>query len=601
MDNGFLLALTVGPVQEFIAAARRTRDLWLGSKLLSDICQATALSVHQQQGELIFPHPSIIAPPATSTPTNRAGAVANVILARLAGEADPAEVARVAKNAAYQGWRRYAEELMDDKHLAASVDPLLWQQQKDDVIECYSAWVPLDRSYADARARVMQLLLHGRKSCRNFMAASGVAGIPKSSLDGRRESVLVRHPSSLLKHNVAPSPQFPLADGEELDVVGVVKRAAKGYQAYPSVARVAADPWLRKLEALDPSRLAALNHECARLHEVEALNRVNNHPHYAYFPFDGTAVFPTRYESMAKEAGVSKDDFAALAALLNKITAKNRGLGQPDPYLALIAADGDRLGQAIAKIDSVATHREFSRALAGFALSVESLVHQHQGVCVYAGGDDVLAMVPVDKALACARALRDAFIAATEPVGLATPLTLSVGVAIGHCMEPLEDLLNYARAAEKFAKVGYTDRDTTPGDRADKTRNGLAVSVHPRSGPGVKVREPWQDTANALDKRLNEWAGYFRNNLLPTKLPYDLKQLALAHGALSCAEALQADILLLLKRKQVEKTLRVHLVTKTASIRTTNDVLRLASEMLVAQKIADARVLQPEPSAHTEV
>jgi CRISPR-associated protein Cmr2 len=32
-----LLQLSVGPVQELIAAAQRTRDLWFGSFLLSEI------------------------------------------------------------------------------------------------------------------------------------------------------------------------------------------------------------------------------------------------------------------------------------------------------------------------------------------------------------------------------------------------------------------------------------------------------------------------------------------------------------------------------------------------------------------------------------
>ena len=40
-----LLQIAIGPVQEFIAAARRTRDLWFGSYLLSEISKAAALSV----------------------------------------------------------------------------------------------------------------------------------------------------------------------------------------------------------------------------------------------------------------------------------------------------------------------------------------------------------------------------------------------------------------------------------------------------------------------------------------------------------------------------------------------------------------------------
>ena len=43
----YLLALSLGPVQEFIAAARKTRDLWFGSELLSGAARAAALSLHQ--------------------------------------------------------------------------------------------------------------------------------------------------------------------------------------------------------------------------------------------------------------------------------------------------------------------------------------------------------------------------------------------------------------------------------------------------------------------------------------------------------------------------------------------------------------------------
>ncbi|MCC6552844.1 MAG: hypothetical protein IT372_07450, partial [Polyangiaceae bacterium] len=40
--SAHLLIVTLGPVQEFIAQARRTRDLWFGSHLLSEISRAAA-------------------------------------------------------------------------------------------------------------------------------------------------------------------------------------------------------------------------------------------------------------------------------------------------------------------------------------------------------------------------------------------------------------------------------------------------------------------------------------------------------------------------------------------------------------------------------
>lgn len=37
-----LLQIVLGPVQEFIAQARRTRDLWYGSHLLYEVSRAAA-------------------------------------------------------------------------------------------------------------------------------------------------------------------------------------------------------------------------------------------------------------------------------------------------------------------------------------------------------------------------------------------------------------------------------------------------------------------------------------------------------------------------------------------------------------------------------
>ncbi len=72
-----LLAISVGPVQEFIAAARRTRDLWFGSYLLSEVSKAVARSVQDAGGTLIFPHPD------SDLKVGSKMNVANVIVAKI--------------------------------------------------------------------------------------------------------------------------------------------------------------------------------------------------------------------------------------------------------------------------------------------------------------------------------------------------------------------------------------------------------------------------------------------------------------------------------------------------------------------------------------
>ena len=180
-----LLAISLGPVQGFIASARRTRDLWCGSYLLSEVSKAAAKAVHDvahaHGGGLIFPAPSHLGDLAPASPQH----VANLILAELR-DADPATVAQAAKEAARSHWRQVADAVCHDHR--GVIDREIWADQVHDVIEFYAAWAPLADDYPAARRHVLRLL-GGRKSCRDFLPAKGRAGVPKSA-DGLRESVL---------------------------------------------------------------------------------------------------------------------------------------------------------------------------------------------------------------------------------------------------------------------------------------------------------------------------------------------------------------------------------------------------------------------------
>jgi CRISPR/Cas system CMR-associated protein Cmr5 small subunit len=73
-----LLQISIGPVQDFISAARRTRDLWFGSYLLSEISKAAAKAVKNGGGRLIFPNLDGMSPKEIDSEECN---VANVILA----------------------------------------------------------------------------------------------------------------------------------------------------------------------------------------------------------------------------------------------------------------------------------------------------------------------------------------------------------------------------------------------------------------------------------------------------------------------------------------------------------------------------------------
>ncbi|WP_239381879.1 type III-B CRISPR-associated protein Cas10/Cmr2, partial [Frankia sp. CIT1] len=54
MADGYVM-LTLGGVQEFIAASRRTADLWTASRLMSRLCQVAVRGVTDGNGEPVLP------------------------------------------------------------------------------------------------------------------------------------------------------------------------------------------------------------------------------------------------------------------------------------------------------------------------------------------------------------------------------------------------------------------------------------------------------------------------------------------------------------------------------------------------------------------
>lgn len=547
-----LLAIAVGPVQEFIAAARRTRDLWFGSYLLSEISRAVAKSVEASGGKLVFPASS------------DAGNVANVIIAEVP-TGEPREAAAEAKQAAHQRWRDFA----DQTHREASdvIRKDIWDDQVSDVVEFYAAWVSYlnPRDYPQTRKRLMRLLA-GRKSCRNFRPAKGRAGVPKSSLDGQRESVLIDPACQPWPERFRA--QLRIREGEQLDVVGLVKRVAGGNRPYPSVARVAADPWVRGVR--DNPIFTELTNACRKL-PPNILHRLNEQEFSQYndFPFEGTAVYISRHHEWGEE--IDNEDRIHIDSIRDTLER----LPAPNPYLAILVADGDRMGAAISALTSADKNREFSITLAEFAEHARTIVNNHNGVLVYAGGDDVLALLPVDKCLHCARALHDTF---GERLAKYGHLTLSVGIAIGHFMENLEDLLDYGRAAEKVAK--------------NPDRDGLAVHLHKRGGASIGVRARWSE-APGLDHRLETFANLMNNGIIPTKLPYELRAMAQLYESPAWAEnadaAIQQDLYRLIAKKtsQGSDTVR-QAMSEFIKDMNSDKLMTLAHELLVARQIATA-------------
>jgi len=557
--TAYLYILSIGPVQDFIAAARRTRDLWLGSHLLSEISKAAAKKIVAEGGLLIFPNfkKEKLEPSCSPDAPN----VANIILAELPAGKDPSNVNKRVKAAAQDEWEQYAKgaKFLAENLSKEFVDDNIWNEQVGDVLEFYSAWTPMPEKkedYPKARTRLMGLLA-GRKSIRNFLQAQGHAQIPKSSLDGARESVIQK--DSNIPKDLAL--KMRLQAGEELCAVGLTKRLGgwraedmangeKKLAAFPSVVRVALDPWIRGLRQSGDDAIEVLD-------EIMEICKSNDNiaagtgEHYANFPFDGQVLHLSRITSMMKVpekrpdhkkgwklylSPQDRNDLQKIKVLVEQLQKKNDseigtkyfGLGEPERYYAILVADGDRMGKVISTRIDKDEHLSFSAKLSEFADKARKIVKKHNGCMVYSGGDDVLAFLPLDCCLQAARELHDYFGDLLKDFKVkdgrdiedskGKSPTLSVGIAIGHSMEPLEDLLKFGRDAEKAAKGGKS---------IDDERDGLSIHLYPRSGSPIKIREKWRpEGKDGLDERLLMWAEMHCNDELPDSAGYDMHELA---------------------------------------------------------------------------
>lgn len=606
----YLVSIAIGPVQEFIASARRSRDLWFGSWLLSELSKAAAKQIGK--GNLIFPSVSSEADLEPNSEFN----VINKLLAQIETD-DPIQFARQIEDAVKDRLRAIRKQAWERLNGNKYFEKTNAELQVDDLIEFFWAAVPYHPdnpgNYKSARDRV-EALLAARKTTRNFSAASwGQTGVPKSSLDGLRESVIredaYKQSEEMLRRTYGVRP------GERLCGVGLLKRLGKRHDddSFFSTSHVAALPLLERLKT-DAQREAVQKYLGQLwqlgLDEKKDLNEVPLPPsksaHPVYGRRDGHLLFEERlrdYFPTKEKPDEKKKAEAALRELLKNAFDNQR----PIPYYALLLADGDQMGAAIEKITDPARHRDLSQKLSEFAGSVRAIVENrpedavpgHQGSLVYVGGDDVLAFAPLHRVLDCARKLSDEFKEKLKEFNDAgrSP-TLSVGIAIAHCLDPLSDTLDLARSAEKEAKK-------LPG------KDALCLKVSKRGGSVTTVVGKW----GKLDERLRWFIELHRADDVPDSAAYELRQLAIDLKHFSPENkraAIPKEVNRILKRKRARRGkhelaagVRENLVAGlqedlTADVGDKNDPLRqLADELIVARLLADA-LNQAEPKKANE-
>lgn len=550
---------SLGPVQGFVAQARRTRDLLVGSFLLSYLSASAMAEVIKRGGEVIFPY---IHPQGKSLNVNdplvRAildrdlglrndtgqknelpygpfiGSVPNRFQVRLPERVHP----NMLKDAVMQAWHRIAEAVwrryVEPVAMLGEGTKDIWVRQVNGFWEIM--WAVGDDRVLDRRKnwRFHVPTAESGEKCmliHYLQELSGYTGVRQKE---KRDAFW-----KALRERLSP---LDLGERERLSAVGLVKRLfphvaeeAIGWRFpeqalyVPSTVYLAAVPWLVKVseatvedQTSSRERDSVENKSSSRewsarisafMKAVEALGvrtvreysasvRVirelqDRDPYLKRFlSLNGNYFYaellqnPRLWMEFAPDPDLSINELTAQLLEIEKALkelVENIGFS-PRPFYAVLLMDGDRMGVLRRSYGPV----KVAQALASFTNKVERIVDEHNGVLVYAGGDDVLALFPMTYVLRAAQELRRTYQCAFgEGYGLPT---ISAAVLYVHHHIPLQAVIREVhRLLDEVAK--------------DETgRDSLAVGVWKQSGRTVTWSAPWNEvlTPDGENTRLEQ-------------------------------------------------------------------------------------------------
>lgn len=460
----YLFICTISPVQSFIAQARKTQDLYAGSRILSELTQAgiTAFGEHH----VIFPNPT-----NDSKPNRFLGKVENCDNLEALGKKVENAIREKFKNLAYQALKSAGKE--HDK-------PKTFDTQIENHLEIFWIFEQIETTYKDAYEKIEQNL-GAIKNVRAFeqMPEQG----RKCSLDGERNALFFGWNEDDKGKKSKPKfisneakPVHDMKAGEGLSAVSLTKRfysnLDKKNSSFPSTAHVALMQMLSTVwKTTDGLQALALYKD----------EFIGTH-------FDEQLF----YEENLTEDYFKKHQLRNLIDKLPTIKKKYQDLNNIvkrynfkfDKYYALLCFDGDNMGKILSgellqdkeNTDFEAYQKELSTLLGKYAEWAKNYLTYPKGEAVYVGGDDFLGFVNLYHLFDVLKELREKFDCSVnkklqekyklQPI---EGFTFSAGIAIAHYKTPLDIVLKTARDMEHKAKE-------------EGNRNAFAISVLKHSG-----------------------------------------------------------------------------------------------------------------------
>jgi CRISPR-associated protein Cmr2 len=220
---------------------------------------------------------------------------------------------------------------------------------------------------------------------------------------------------------------------------------------------------------------------------------------------------------------------------------------------------------------SPSIHQAFSRRLSNFSLNIVRKIveEEHYGKLVYSGGDDVLALLPVDQVLTCAYNLQNKF----KEI-LSSKASMSAGIVFVHHKYPLYLALQKVNQAEKLAKKNYN-------------KNSFCLIFLTHSDSERETGGNWN-----LINDINDLICKFKNEEISSIFPYQFLEIVLklydnqSKNQTDLKEILKLELKRLFFRKETAKNLEDYFNDKILPLFDNMDIMDFCNLLIISRKIA---------------
>lgn len=537
MLNGKTLHFSLGPVQSFVAQARRTRDFWTGSFLLSYLSAVAMDYVRKNGGKIVFPavvddkgnlDPLLIAIEATRDDTRiekppLIGSIPNRFQAIVPDSFNPEGCSKAIEAAWLNIADKVYEEYIKEVEGFGNNTYLIWKRQVKSFWDI--VWVVGEEPH----------LLDYRKNWRSHIPEpepgdkctlisnmQEISGYTRVS-QGDRQRLFW----SKLRGNLA---SLDLRDDERLCAVALIKRLFpyvatetigwKVINSFPSTMYLSAIPWLNETLVRNEDLAKSFVDEASKI--KNSINKYDTRIKFSenldskndkskkFTRLDGNLF----YHSTLDNDKLWDDDTSETRKIL-KTMLKNEKVS---PFYAFLLMDGDRMGALLQEYPN--EWDKISQALSKFSYEVSNIVENNGGIPIFAGGDDVLAFLPLDNAVKTANELRTAYQKSFQellpnilPEDLLKKATISAAIVYAHNRAPLNLIYSYS---QKLLSNKAKD---------EAGRDALAIAIWKTGGVTIEWVTPWGKLAlSEKENLLDELVCGFNEKGFSSSFLYNLRK-----------------------------------------------------------------------------